>query len=283
MPVANEQTAAPATPPAKVFDENGNEIDAADEFDMQPVDDNPQEAPDEPTDDEAAPDGEQPPAPTATAGGKYRIGDRTFNTMDEAHAYALQENERLANEQALAAAYRQGMQDAVSVQNPTPGVTPQPAAPTSIVRPDDEERMFADPKAFLEDFAQRITENVKQQTAQQVSQKEQGDAIWNEFIARQPAMAEFRREVEDFVEKNASVVKAVIASKGRNAGYDYVTMQLRAQWARYAQSMKPGRPLPNGGGGPAPRGKGAGSVPPKKTTTKPLTMSEQIRSIKKQR
>jgi hypothetical protein len=250
---------------AKVFDEQGNEIDEALEHDIQPV--------------EAA-----TPAPVETddppiTEGKYKIGDRSFATIEEAHTYATSQLATVEQEKLINDAYRQGISEALQHQNPSVNVTPQQATPEDDF---NEEEYFANPKEFLKKFANKIKTETQAEFDARSSVKESGERVWREFTNRHPALADFRGEAEGFVSRNQAAVRAVIATKGQDAGYDYIALKLREEFSKYANAVKPKKDLPNGGGA-TPPANARGGVTPKTPVKKPLSMIEQIRSIKKKR
>lgn len=208
---------------------------------------------------------------------KYRIGDKSFKTMAEAHAYATSQLSTLETEAQVADAYRRGVQEALQTSNPIQNVTPSQAPEDDF----NEEEYFADPKGFLKKFSEKIkAETIGTLTEQQTVQAE-SNRIWNEFTSRHPALADFRNEAETFVGANVTTVKAIIATKGQSAAYDYIAMKLREQFSKYAEATKPTRKLPNGGNA-SPSGQSR-SVTPKQALKKPLSFAEQIRSIKKRK
>lgn len=223
------------------------------------------------------PEGDDEPLAAEATEGKYQIGDKFFNTLEEAHAYATSQVNTLQTEAQVADAYRQGIRDAISRGEIPESVTQQ--APEDDF---DEEQYFANPKEFLSNFAKKIQTQTLQTVEQKSATKEQSEQIWREFTDRHPALADFRPETESFVANNAEAVRAIIATKGQAAGYDYVALKLREQFNRYTKALKPARALPNNAGGASPSG-ARRSVTPTKTEKKPLSFSEQIRSIKKKR
>jgi hypothetical protein len=206
---------------------------------------------------------------------KYRIGDKTFATQEEALAYAQSQVNALETETQLADAYRQGLKDALK----------QPAPTEIVTQPQDEfdtEELYTNPKSFLDKFASKIKTETRSELEQKEALRSESDQIWREFTERHPSLADFRGEVENFVNQNLTEVRAVIGTKGRPAGYDYVATKLKSRFEAYASALRPKRELSNGGGGASPTQKAA-SVTPKKEEKKALSFAEQIRSIRKRR
>lgn len=212
---------------------------------------------------------------TTEAPHKYRIGDKTFATQEEALAYAQSQVSALETETQLADAYRQGLKDALK----------QPVTTETVTPPQDDfdtEELYTNPKSFLDKFAQKIKTEARTEIEQKEAIRSESDQIWREFTERHPSLADFRSEVEDLVNQNLTEVRAVIGTKGRPAGYDYVATKLRSRFEAYANAVKPKRELSNSGGGASPTQKIV-SVTSKKEDKKVLSFAEQIRSIRKRR
>lgn len=252
--------------PAKevIFDENGETIEIV-EASAAP---------------EAPAEAEPPEAPETENGGgeKYRIGNRTFATQDEALVYAQSQVSALETEQQVADAYRQGMRDALpGAAAGGPSVTPPPTPAAPVL---NTEELYTNPQEFLDKFAKRIKTETKAELDQTDLLRQQSEQIWTEFVQRHPMLADFRSEVETFAGQNQADVRAIIATKGRPAGYDYVATKIKSRFESYANAVKPKRELPNTGGGPSPSSKAEG-VTVSAAAKKPLSFAEQIRSIRK--
>lgn len=212
------------------------------------------------------------------AAGKYKIGDKSFQTMAEAHAYATSQLNTLESEKQLADAYRQGIQDASTANNPVPSVTAANPPPEEF----SEEEFYANPKDFLKKFATKIKTETHQELVAKQNTDKNAAQVWSEFTERHPALADFRSEIEYFVGANLPQVQAVIATKGQTAAYDYIALKIRADFERKAQALSPKKVLKNSSGGPSPGSAGA-SVTPKIAPKKALSFSEQIRMMKGKR
>ena len=233
-------------------------------------------APEEVEGAEPAAEGEfEAPVPTGPMG-KYRIGDRMFETQEAALEYAQTQVQALEKEQLIADAYQQGIRA---------GVQQVPAAHTAVTPPPDDfnpEELYTDPKAFLDKYAKKIKTETWSEIDQREQTRHQSEAIWNEFTSRHPMLADFRGEVEDYAQKDANAVQAIIATKGRPAAYDYIATKLKARASAIAEAAKPKRELPNVSTVVSPGSKAPG-VTPKKSAEKTLSMAEQIKNMKKRR
>lgn len=247
----------------RTFDESGQTIEGA--------------APDP---DPVAEDAKTSAAADESSQKKYRIGDQEFANQDEALAYAQSHVVTLETETQVADAYRQGLRDALAnPQIPPQNVTPPAAPPKSDI---DPQEMYTNPEAFLQKYAQKIKNDTLGELNANQSLKAQSDSIWSEFTQRHPELAEFRTEVEQYVQNDTQAVRAVIATKGRPASYDYIATKIKSRFEAYATAVKPKRELPNNGGGASPAG-GIETVTPKTPSKKPLSFSEQVASIRKRR
>lgn len=255
----NPQTAE--TPPRKevIFDDQGQTVEVRTEPD--PVADEARAA---------AAAGEAPAGEEAVPAAKFRIGDQEFTTQDEALAYAQRQVE-------IDDAYRRGVTEAAAlIPNAQPGVTPAPVPEENV------EELYTNPQEFLKKYATKIKSEVLTEAQSRENMRAQSDSIWREFTDRHPALAEFRSEIEQFVNTHQGEVRAIIASRGRPASYDFIATKLRSRFESYANALKPKRELPNGGGGPTPSPKSAG-VTPKPGEKKILSMADVVRSLKKGR
>jgi hypothetical protein len=229
---------------------------------VEQSDDVVEETPEEPAEEQAAPQ-------------TYRIGEKTFTSQDEALGYARE----LEAERAVLDAYQQGLRDSNSQGAPGgQNVTPQiPAAPEL-----NTEELFTNPQAFLEKYGQKIKSDTRADFDARIAQQAADEQIWREFTDRHPMLADFRGDVEEYVAKNQAEVVAVIRTKGRPAGLDYVATKIKSDFERKASALKPKRELPNVGT-QAPSAARAAGVTSKGPSEKVLSFTEQIRSIRKRR
>lgn len=200
---------------------------------------------------------------------KYRIGDKYFETQDQALAYA----QSLEREKEIADAYRQGMKEAL--------YQPQTAA-ENVTPPQDDlntEELYTNPKEFLNKFASKIKTETRAELDSKEAQKQQSDQIWREFVERHPGLADFRGEVESFVSSSVNDVRAIIATRGRSSAYDWVATKIKSRFEAYANAVKPKRELPNGSQAASPSSKASG-VTPKEPPKKLLSFADQIRTIR---
>ncbi len=247
------QTQTAEAPKEIIFDENGQTVEGA-ELEADPVAE------------------EAKAAAAETPAKKFRIGDQEFSTETEALAFAQRQVE-------IDNAYQQGVREAASALQPQPGSV-TPAAPPPEVENVDE--LYTNPQEFLKRYATKIKTEALSEINHRDSMRAQSDQIWREFTDRHPSLAEFRGEVEQFVEQNNPDVRAIIQHKGRPASYDFIATKLKSRFEAYSAALKPKRELPNTSGGASPAQKGS-SVTPKEPEKKPLSLAEQVRSIRKRR
>lgn len=257
------------------FDENGNTIEDTNLEDVNALT--------EPADlDETVGDEVDDGAAEPGANDKsYKIGDKVFKTLEEAHAYATSQLSELEVSQQVADAYRQGIHDA-ALQNQS--VTPGQAAP----EPEDdfnEEEYYANPKEFLKNFKTQVQQEVLGTIEKTAAQRAQEAQVWSEFGERHPAFAdtEFRDDIEKIANQYQTELRAIISTKGKDAAYDFCALKLRQKVERYTQAMKPKRQLPNTSQGASPTNSGGTpkNVTPKKGQEKPLSFSDQIKMLKR--
>lgn len=265
---------ADRTPKEVVFDDQGQTVEVHPEVD--PVADAARAAAEGNNEgSEAATDSsdEQPK--------KFRIGDREFTTQDEALAFATSQVSTLQTEAQVADAYRQGIRDAMTQpQGAGQSVTPEQPPPLGGLNP---EEMYTKPTEFLQKYGEHIKKETRAEFEQRETIRVQSDQIWREFTDRHPELADFRTEVEGFVSLNNPDVRAIIQTKGRDASYDFIATKLKARWSSYETALKPKRALANTGGSGSPANAKGGNVTPKEPVKKPLSLDEQLRTIRKGR
>ena len=250
----------------RVFDENGNDVE---ETEVEETEGDPAA---EVVDENPAEEGGE------AAAAKYRIGNKEFATFEEAEKYATSQINALETEVQVTDAYRQGIRDAITQQNPAQSVTPPAAAPEEEV----DVQLFSNPKEFLANFAKKIKQETREEIDTAAAQAAQAKRIWAEFSNRHPDLADFQPEVELLAQQNMEALRAVNATKGNEAGYDFIAMKMRTRLQQYKAAGKPQTQLKNGGGGATPPGTGTG-VTPKTPAKKPLSFSEQIRQHRAKR
>lgn len=249
------------------FDENGNTLSETITEAPEPDADAPEESPETP----------EPAAAAAAAegSGKYRIGNRRFDTQEAALEYANQTAEAGTS---AADAYRQGVQEALAMrQAADPGVTPAPKRFTEGL---NIEELYTNADGFLEKYAAKIQDTTRAEVLRQQDDRDQSNQIWNSFTSRHPQLADFRTEVENVASFHAKQLRAITASKGQDAGFDYIATHLRSKFDRYANAIKPGRELANTKQ-TTPAASKASGVTPANAGKKQLSFSEQLRSIRK--
>lgn len=256
-------------PKENFFDEGGNSIEAAEVS----------AAPEEAIIEEATETSEGGDEALATAPAKYRIGDREFATQEEAIAFAQSHLTTIETERQVAEAYQAGLREALKhapagPQTVTPEAQTQPAF--------DDTEFYTNPQGFLAKYAERIKSETQTEVERATNARIESERIWSEFTQRHPMLAEFRGDVEDYVNKNVTTVQAVIATKGRTAAYDYVATQIKARAAAISAAAKPHRALPNVGTAAAPASK-PGTVTKTQPEKKSVSMAEQIRKMRQKR
>lgn len=276
-------TPATTTKPKKeiIFDAAGNEVDetteGAEETEETEATEEETEEVDETEATDADDDAEAQAAAAAAATnkdkpkGKYRIGDQYFNTIAEAQAFATQ-GESVPNSELNA--YRQGILDASKNAPGAQNVTPAPVAG------EIDEEYYSNPAEFLRKRDERLKNETVQTVQQTLKAQQYGDQVWNEFSSRHSDLADFREEVDAWAAKNQDQLRAVVEAKGRNAGLDYVALNIKAQFQRIADATKKKRALPNAGAGASPGGART-NVTLKKDAKKILSFAEQVKSIKR--
>lgn len=224
------------------------------------------EAPEPETPDETETANEQ------TEESAIEIDGKTFTNEREALTYARGQTEALRKERELAEAYKAGMQDAVSVRDGTGITSETPAEPDNW-----EENFYANPKEAFQKERERIKAEVRAELSQQTAEEQH----WATFTARHPDLDHVKDDVYATLTRERDTVTAIAATKGPEAAMDYLAQRTRTKFEEYMEKKKPTKQLSNGKAGPTPGGQT--NVTPKPQTKKPLSMFDQMRTLRESR
>lgn len=206
-----------------------------------------------------------------------QIGDRTFATQAEALAFARESLRESEHQRAIVEAYNTGLTER-GVQSVQPAA---PAAPADD--PKWEERFYSNPKATLKEFADTIRKEVRTEVLSTVNTQSEEQKLWSEFFTRHPDLEGFQEDATTILNRYDKEVRALVSTKGKEQGMDFLAQKTRAKFEEYNERRKPTRALPNGG---------AGTVPSTQTNVtnknapkeeKPLSFVEQIRQNRAKR
>lgn len=228
---------------------------------------------------EAAPEGDangaegDPPADQPAREGKIRIGDQTFKTEAEAIAYA----EAAGGTQVVdpLEQYRRGVQDTLARVPAGQKVTSTPEQKAAI-----QERLLTDPEGYLAERDAAVAAQVLEQVNGTQAARNHADAVWNAFALRHPDLADFQKEVNALADDNMAMLRQISATKGAQAGHDFIALKMRSNLRRYADASKPRKDLPNGKARTTPNGGAPAKGNSKETPQKPLSLREQLAKLK---
>lgn len=204
---------------------------------------------------------------------KIRIGDREFDTQQEALEYA----EGLVAQPSEVDAYRQLLRETIASSTTAPK--------SNVAEPelDDTAELYTNPAEYLRRRDERIKQEVLGTITQSQAQRESDERIWMQFKDRHPDLSEWRGEVTSLAEKHAVEVQNLIKTKGQAAAFDYVATKFKAYASRVSEAIKPARELRKTGSGGAAGSSAGQNVTPKESPKKPATMADQIRNMRKGR
>lgn len=191
-----------------------------------------------------------------------RIGDQEFKTQAEAIKYA----EKLERDRMYADAYNQGIQETIRATQPQ--VAPIPEEDKF------DEEFYTDPKAAM----RKVKEQASQEALNAVRAEVEREKQWTSFLADNPDIE--RKDAERvFVENMATLGKITDIEKGKKL----LATLVRADYQRIRDLGKPRVELPNKGGQAVSAGSStSGNVTPKKNDEKPLTLAQQMKSLRRQ-
>lgn len=193
-----------------------------------------------------------------------KIGDKTFKTQEEAIKYA----EQLEYEKLIADSYSQGIRDHITATQPQ-----------SIQAPPEEdkfeEEFYSNPKETLRKIEDRAT----QRALSIVEQQQKREALWNVFFNDYPDLAGHRGLCEHVLKQNEEVLTKITDLP---KAMKVLATQTRKIFQDYNERNKPTTELPKRSGQAVSSGVSASpGVTPAKKVDRPLTMAEQLRSLKK--
>lgn len=212
--------------------------------------------------------------PEENESGGYTINGQSFKTQAEAFKYA----ESLALEkvrvEAEANAYRQGVQEAAALRGEPQNVTQAPQEADK----DFDEKYYADPKKYLQEFAEQIKAQTEEKILGQLNQKSEDEKLWSEFFRTHPDLENFREDCEVVLNRHVQDIRAISQTKGRKSAMDFLAQKTRAKFQAYLDAAKPRRELQSASVGATPGQ--TMNVTRKTSEPQELDFASQIRSLR---
>jgi len=192
-----------------------------------------------------------------------RIGDRTFKTQGEAIAYA----EKLEHANLVSESYNQGVREALqSTQKP------EVAAP---VEDNFDEQFYSNPRETL----RKMKEEAKNEALAVVDARDREEKAWGKFSSINPDLADSRTEVMRILQENWDILGKM---KDEDKAMGILATKTRSYFDSIVEKRKPRTELPNKVGQVvSPGGSGRPSVTQTKKEAVPLTMSEQLKNLRR--
>jgi len=191
-----------------------------------------------------------------------KIGGREFKTQSEAIAYA----ESLENEKLVSEAYAAGIRETLQAT--------QKPIEAPVVEDNFDEKFYSNPRQALNEVKEQAKAELRAETAAAAAER----AAWDRFSTAHPDLAGSEKEVRRILEENWDVLgklsdekraMEILATKTRSYFQD-IADRFKA---RTELSGKTGQVVSLGGSAPK-------SVTQPKKEDRPLTMSEQLRSLR---
>jgi hypothetical protein len=223
----------------------------------------------EPTEDAPALDApaEEEDAPAVAAEAEepetlISIGGREFKTQSEAIRYA----EELEQEKLLAESYNQGIRETLALTQ----------KPVQAQEEDNfDEQFYSNPKEALK----KVKEQAKDEIMASINAKDAEKAAWNRFSQAHPDLADSEKEVRRVLQENWDVLGNM---KDEKRAMEILATKTRSYFQSIAERVKPRTVLSNRGGQVvSPSGKASSGVTPNKREERPLTMIEQMQSLRR--
>lgn len=201
--------------------------------------------------------------PEAVAKQEIKIGDKVFKSEAEAIKYA----ESLEQDKLLAESYNMGVKEALALAQKPQDVEP-------VVEENFEETFYANPKEALT----KMKEQAKQEAINIIKAERAEEESWNEFSNKYPDLADSRVEVNRIMQENWDMLSKV---KDRQKAMDVLALKTRSYFDHIVEKRKPRTELPNKPGPAVSTGsQNAPSVTPKQKSQEPLTMAQQLKSMR---
>lgn len=211
-------------------------------------------------------DGAEGEAPAEKAAGEVeeeeiRIGDQVFKTQAEAFRYA----EKLEQEKLLAEAHSAGIQEVLRAQ--------AASQPAPIVEDKFDEEFYANPKATLEKVKLQATADAEARIDMKLAREKQ----WDTFLEKYPDIR--RKDAERILSEQWDTLGKITDLE---KGMQVLAQRVRADYAELEEIRKPRTALPEKKGAQTSRSGGSPiSVTPKENEARPLTLAEQMRTLKR--
>jgi len=209
--------------------------------------------------------------------GSYKIGDQSFASFKEAQAYAESLVYKNAITEAESNAYRQAVADTQRTHAQGDKVTHDP----ETERLEFEQKYYEDPHAYMKEFEQKITEKVESRTLGKLQQQNDDERLWGEFFNKHTDLKDFREDCEYVLAKHTSELKAIVSTKGQQAGMDFLAQKTRAKFQAYHEGSKPSRELYRTTSGPSHGS--PDNVTQKKAPEAKLDFASELRSLRGKR
>lgn len=217
-------------------------------------------------DEEEPNESEEVPAPKTPD--KIKIGDRTFDTQEDAFSYARE----LENEKLTAQAFREGVELAERRGNPNP------APATAVPEEDFDQQFYADPKKYLQTAREQIRQEIKQEVFGELDRKRKHEETWETFYKENPDLSNARKLVGTILSENWEQWKHLKTEVGMKKLAESARTEKRAM----LEDMLPKTDLPNRRVTASP-GSGSAPVTRKINEDRPLSFTEQIKQNRAKR
>lgn len=213
--------------------------------------------------------GETPQAETPKKEPKVKIGDRSFETAEEAWTYA----QELEREKLAADAFRHGIETATQGQlgNPSPAAQKQ-EEPTEI-----DPLFYTNPQAYHKKLKEELEQKVISRVDQIAEGRKRNDETWKQFYADYPDLTNAGELVQLTLTQNWDRLKFV----DTKIALKEVATKAREMKRRIVADMLPGQELPQVKRVASPGH--TGEVTQKEPEAKTLNFVQQFRNLNKKR
>ncbi len=215
-----------------------------------------------------APPEEPPQEETPQAEPKFKLGGREFGSQEEAWAYA----EQLEQERLAADAFRQGVELASKANQGNPVPQPVPSAPEEI-----DPEYYTNPQGYFAKRESEIIAKAKAAVDQDLRLRKSHEDTWGQFYTDYPDLAAAREFVDLTLQQNWATLQHV----EKNQALKQLAEKTRAKLKPIIDARLPKTQLPKVTTAASPGG--AQQVTPQKKQPQALSLTQQMKNLKKNR
>jgi len=204
------------------------------------------------------------------------LNGKIFKDTKEAYAYAEKELQKAAEKELLSTAREEGMREGMQYGIPPAAEVPQALPPT---QEEFDQDFYDNPQRYLKNMREGLKEELRAENRTHQDEVQ----LWNEFFIANPDLAEDKTIIEKVIIPEHMQTIKVLASKNKQDAYKFMALKTRELFQRHVQAAKPQTELSNPETTQSPGNSQETSVTPQKSEEEVLSMTEQMRSLRRKK